>query len=99
MQEFCVTVTRKIPKPRPPERALALLEEYRLFPVARTDYPMILTGIDYSLRYGISFWDAANVAAAEALEAAVLFIEALSHGQQYGSVTVENPFLGDRSLP
>ncbi len=97
MQEFYVTVTRKIAKPLAPTTALALLEEYRLFPVAYTDYPMMLTAIEYSLRYGISYWDAAIVAAAETLEAPLLFSEDLSHGQRYGSVTVENPFLGDRT--
>ena len=52
---------------------MALLEEYRLFPTAYTDYPLILSAIEHSLRYGISYWDGAIVAAAEALDASVLY--------------------------
>lgn len=93
LQEFYVTVTRKIRVPLPPEVAVALLDEYRLFPFVVTDYPLIVTGIEKAIRYGISFWDGAILAAAETLGAPVLFTEDLSHGQQYGPVRVENPFL------
>jgi len=93
LQEFYVTVTRKIRKPLAPETAVALLEEYRLFPTAYTDYPLILSAIEHSLRYRISYWDGAIVAAAEALDASVLYTEDLSHGQRYGVVQVANPFL------
>jgi predicted nucleic acid-binding protein len=93
LQEFFVTVTRKIQKPLAPETAVALLDEYRLFPTAYTDYPLILSAIEHSLRYGISYWDGAIVAAAEALEASVVYTEDLSHGQRYGATRVINPFL------
>ena len=93
LQEFWVTVTRKIRKPLPLEVALALLDEYRLFPIAYTDYPLIVAAIEHSLRYEISYWDGAIVAAAEALEAPVLYSEDLSHDQQYGTTRVVNPFL------
>ena len=92
LQEFYVTVTRKIQRPLEPEKAVALLEEFRLFPTAYTDYPLILSAIEHSLRYGISYWDGAIVAAAEALEATVLYSEDLSHGQHYGAIQVVNPF-------
>lgn len=92
LQEFYVTVTRKIQKPLVPESAVALLDEYRLFPTVNTDYPLILTAIEHSLRFGISYWDAAIIAAAEALESSVLYSEDLSHGQQYGAIRVVNPF-------
>jgi predicted nucleic acid-binding protein len=93
LQEFYVTVTRKIQKPLAPETAVSLLEAYRLFPIAQTDYPLILTAIEHSLRHGISYWDGAIVAAAEALDAPVLYTEDLSHKQRYGTVQVINPFL------
>ncbi len=93
LQEFYVTVTRKIQKPLAPEMAVALLHEYRLFPTAHTDYPLILSAIEYSLRFRISYWDGAIVAAAEALEASVLYTEDLSHDQRYGEIRVINPFL------
>jgi predicted nucleic acid-binding protein len=43
-------------------------------------------------RYRISFWDALIVSAAEAAGAQVLYTEDLNDGQQYGQVTVRNPF-------
>jgi predicted nucleic acid-binding protein len=94
LQEFYVTVTRKIKKPLKPELAVALMEQYRVFPLVATDYPLIVSAVELALRYGISYWDGAIVAAAEALEAKVLYSEDLSHGQLYGSVRAVNPFVG-----
>jgi predicted nucleic acid-binding protein len=93
LQEFYVTVTRKIRKPLPPDLAVALMDEYREFPMVPTDYPLIVSAAELSLRYGISYWDAAIVAAAEVLEASTLYTEDLNHGQRYGSVLAVNPFL------
>lgn len=93
-QELYVTLTRKIRRPLPPDRAVELLEELRHFPMAITDYPLVVAAIEHSLRYGISYWDGAIVAAAEALGAPLLYSEDLAHGQRYGAVRVANPFFG-----
>ena len=93
LQEFYVTVTRKIRKPLAPELAVALMEEYRVFPTVPTDYPLIVSAVEVSLRHGVSYWDGAILAAAEVLEAPILYTEDLSHGQRYGSVRAVNPFL------
>jgi len=92
LQEFFVTVTRKIAKPLTPDSAVALLDEFRYFPVVATDYPIIVAGIEISVRFGVSYWDGAIIAAAESLGAKILFTEDLSHGQNYGSVQAVNPF-------
>ena len=93
LQEFYVTVTRKIRKPLAPELAVALMDEYRVFPTVPTDYPLIVSAVELSLRHGISYWDGAILAAAEALEASVLYTEDLNHGQAYGAVRAVNPFV------
>ena len=93
LQEFYVTVTRKIRKPLAPELAVALMDEYRVFPTVPTDYPLIVTAVELSLRYGVSYWDGAILAAAEVLEAPILYTEDLAHEQRYGSVRAVNPFL------
>jgi predicted nucleic acid-binding protein len=93
LQEFYVTVTRKIRKVLSPELAVALMDEYRVFPTVATDYPLIASAVELSLRHHISYWDGAIVAAAEALEATTLYIEDLAHGQRYGTVRAVNPFL------
>jgi predicted nucleic acid-binding protein len=59
-----------------------------------TDYPLIVAAVELSLRYGISYWDGAIVAAAEVLGAPTLYTEDLAHGQVYGTVRAVNPFLG-----
>lgn len=92
LQEFYVTVTRKIHKPLAPEVAVALMDEYRVFPTVPTDYPLIVSAVELSLRYGISYWDGAIVAAAEVLEAPILYTEDLNHQQRYGPVRAVNPF-------
>jgi predicted nucleic acid-binding protein len=92
LQEFYVTVTRKIRTPLAPDRAVALMDEYRVFPTVATDYPLIVSAVETSLRLGISYWDGAIVAAAEVLEAPILYTEDLGHGQRYGHVRVVNPF-------
>ena len=96
LQEFYVNATRKIARPLAPHVALALLEQFRTFPVVWTDYPLIVAGIEASLRFGISYWDGAIIAAAERLGASTLYTEDLNHGQLYGSVQAVNPFLSDR---
>jgi len=93
LQEFYVAVTRKIRTPLAPELAVALMEEYRVFPTVPTDYPLIVSAVEISLRYGVSYWDGAILAAAEVLEAPILYTEDLSDGQRYGSVRAVNPFL------
>jgi len=92
LQEFYVNVTRKIALPLGPDEAVALLEQFRSFPVVWTDYPLIVAGIEAALRFGISYWDGAIIAAAERLGATTLYTEDLSHGQHYGSVQAVNPF-------
>jgi predicted nucleic acid-binding protein len=93
LQEFYVNVTRKIAKPLTPDAAVALLEQLRRFPMVPTDYPLIVAGVEISLRFGISYWDGAIIAAAECLGATTLYTEDLSHGQRYGTVQAVNPFL------
>ena len=92
LQEFYVNVTRKIARPLVPDEAVALLEQFKSFPVVWNDYPLIVAGIEAALQFGISYWDGAIIAAAVRLGAATLYTEDLSHGQHYGSVQAVNPF-------
>ena len=92
LQELYVTVTRKARCPLPPDEAVALIEELRKFPLVQTDYPLVLAGIETSLRFGLAYWDGAIIAAAARLGAATLYTENLSHGQDYGPVRAIDPF-------
>jgi predicted nucleic acid-binding protein len=92
LQEFYVTVTTKMKKPMAPELAVALMDEYRVFPTVPTDYPLVVSAVELSVKYGISYWDGAIIAAAQVLEADTLYTEDLNHGQRYETVRVVNPF-------
>ena len=92
LQEFYVTVVRKIEVPLSADQALEWIEQFDAFPCVATDRALVKIAIELSERYQISYWDGAIVAAAEALDATTLFSEDLNHGQHYGSVQVVNPF-------
>ena len=72
------------------------IEQLTAFPCQVTDHRLVRIAIEQSIRYRISYWDAAILSAAGALGCRILYSEDLNHGQQYEQVTVVNPFK-DRS--
>jgi predicted nucleic acid-binding protein len=94
LEEFYVTVTARIRRPLAPETAVALIDEYRVFPIAVTDYPMIATAVELSLLHGLSYRDASALAAARALEAPVLYSAAFPEPRRFGGIQVVDPFEG-----
>ncbi len=92
LQEFFVTVVRKASRPLSAERALEWIEEWMAFPCQPIDHQLVRIAIERSERYAISYWDAAILAAAEAVGAGTVYSEDLNHGQRYGNVRVVNPF-------
>ena len=92
LQEFYVTVTRKIERGLSAERALEWIEQLEAFPCLAIDNALVKVAAEISERYQISYWDGAIIAAAEALGAETLYSEDLNHEQQYGSVQVRDPF-------
>lgn len=93
LAEFYVNAQRKGAVPLTPDEAKEWV--YRLSKKAfqPVDYAVIRAGIEHARRYQLSYWDGAIIAAAERLGARVVYSEDLNHGQTYGSVRVENPFL------
>ncbi len=96
LQEFYVTVVRKIDVPLTAQQALEWIEQLDAFPCVATDRALVKIAVELSQRHQISYWDGAIIAAAEFLGAATLFSEGLSHGQLYGAVQVVNPFREQR---
>jgi predicted nucleic acid-binding protein len=92
LQEFYVTVTRKLTVPLPPEEAMAFLDRFHAFPLVVTDFGLVAEGIRNSVKFQVSYWDGAIIAAAERLKAKTLYSEDLNHGQCCGDVTIVNPF-------
>ncbi len=93
LQEFFVTVVRKIERPLGPELAIEWIEQLEIFPCAVIDAALVKVAIETSLRFQISYWDAAIIAAADLMGPKTLYSEDLSHGQLYGRVQVLNPYL------
>lgn len=93
LAEFYVNVQRKSGRPLTAEEAQEWVFRLSKKPFQPVDYKVIRAGIDHARRYQISYWDGAIIAAAERLGASVVYSEDLNHGQTYGSVRVENPFL------
>ncbi len=95
LQEFYTVATRKLKRALPEEEVFALIEEYLRLPVVHIDQMILVEGIHNSIKYQISYWDGAIIAAAERLKCRTLYTEDLNNGQEYGTVTVRNPFTGD----
>ena len=92
LQEFYVTVTRKLDRELSAEQALEWMEQLEAFPCLAIDNALVKIAAEISERYQIAYWDAAIIAAAEALGAETLYSEDLNHGQRYGAVEVRDPF-------
>lgn len=61
-------------------------------PILPVTEELVFAAMDAKVRHQISYWDAAIIAAAEALGAREFYSEDLNDGQMYGSVRVVNPF-------
>jgi len=92
LQEFYVNAVRT-PQDLGHDDALAMIEEIAgSRPVIAIDLPLMRHALQLRSRFGIAYWDAAVVAGAHRLGAAVLVSEDFAHGQNYGGVRVLNPF-------
>lgn len=93
LQEFFLSVTRKIPKPMQVEIARDIVEDLLKWNVVINDGDSILAAIDIHNRYRYSFWDALIIQAAIQGGADQILSEDLSHGHSVYGVRIINPFL------
>jgi len=93
LQEFFVSVTRKLAQPMPVEDAARAVRRLSAFPVVQVDPTMILDAISISQKAGFSFRDALIVQAAIQGGANTLYSEDLQHNQNVEGVRIINPFL------
>ena len=92
LQEFYVTVTRKLPKPLPPEKAGEIVREYLAWTVVTGSPNLLTSALDLHQRQGLNFWDAMIVQAAIEAGCDRLYSEDMNAGQHYGPVVIVNPF-------
>jgi predicted nucleic acid-binding protein len=93
LQEFYVQATRPTrPDALPHDIAAGLIRTWLRFKVQENTVPVMLDALKIKRRYGISYWDAAVVAAARALGCRELCSEDMADGSDYEGTTVINPF-------
>jgi predicted nucleic acid-binding protein len=90
LHEFHVNFVRK---GHSAEVAAALIADFCHWPVIDNTLAVFGLGLSLQARWQLSLWDAMILAAAHTSGARELLTEDLSDGQDYGGVTVLNPFL------
>ena len=92
LQEFFVTVTRKVAKPLSVEDAADRIREFGAWKVFAPGPNDVLRAIALHKQAKVSFWDAMVVHAAAELGCDVLWTEDLNDGQVIGGVRIRDPF-------
>jgi len=92
LQEFCANARREPTKPLSLDDTHRIIREYVAWEVVVNTPTSVLDALRIEARYKVSFWDALILAAAGHAGAETVYSEDFSHGQQYGSVRVVNPF-------
>jgi predicted nucleic acid-binding protein len=90
LSEFYSIATKKLSMNS--QVAEAIVSDLRVWTLHRATHADIIAAIQLQRRYAISWWDALIVNSAIELGCRVLWSEDLSHGQQYGPITLRNPF-------
>jgi predicted nucleic acid-binding protein len=93
LQEFYVQATR-------PTRAdaiahdivTALIRTWLRFKVQEITVPIMIGALEIKATYGLSYWDAAVVAAARALGCRELYSEDMTHGREIEGTIIIDPF-------
>ncbi len=91
LQEFYVTITRKIKNPLKLAEAREIIRNYLAWPVQVNDPETTIRASEIEEKNGISFWDALIVAAALRLQAGKIISEDLNSGQIIEGILIENP--------
>jgi predicted nucleic acid-binding protein len=92
LQEFFVTVTRKVAKPLTVEEAADRIREFSAWKVFAPSADDVLAAIALQQQANLSFWDAMIVRAAAETQCDVLWTEDLNDGQVIRGVRIRNPF-------
>jgi len=93
LQEFYVTVTRKLAKPISKRAAREVVATYEVWEVFRPGAIDISAASETEERFRLSFWDALIITAARRCRATSLLSEDLQDGMVIDSLTISNPLL------
>ena len=90
LMEFYSVGTRTLGLPS--DEAEQVIDGFAKWAIHRPALNDVVSACGVHRRHGIAWWDAMLIHSATQLECDILWTEDLSHGQQYGSVVVRNPF-------
>jgi predicted nucleic acid-binding protein len=93
LQEFYVTITRKVHVPVAPDVATERLRSLARWRVHAPLADDVVAAAEISSRHQLSFWDAMIVRSAAEVGCHTLWTEDLTDGQQIEAVRIRNPFL------
>ena len=92
LQEFFVTVTRKISKPMDVAVAKEIVKDLLKRKVVTVSGGLILDAIELQQKYKYSFWDSLIIASGIHGGASTILSEDLSDKQEIKGVVIKNPF-------
>ncbi|MCZ7533805.1 MAG: PIN domain-containing protein [Acidimicrobiia bacterium] len=93
IQEFFVQATRPSrSNPVSYEHALGLIQSFMRFPIQEITMAIVLMAMSTREKFRLSYWDAAIIESARAMKCDVVLSEDLSLRQDFGGITVINPF-------
>lgn len=92
LQEFFVTVTRKLPIPLPAREAAAIVADLSTLPTHAPTGLDVMAAIELHQDLEVSFWDAMVIRSAAELQCSILWSEDLTPNRRYGHVEVRNRF-------
>ena len=92
LQEFYVTMTRKVLHPLPPNKVRNIIQDYFSWHIEVNDPMSVLVASRIEGNYKISFWDALIVAAASKAKVKKILTEDLQTGQTIEGILIVNPF-------
>ena len=95
LQEYYQVVTRRLTPGMPVEMARADIRDLLSWDPVKTDAAVLESAWTVEARYGLSWWDALIVGAAQRADCRYLLTEDLQHGQSLEGLTVLNPFESD----
>lgn len=97
LQEFYHQATRPHgPAGLTHEQALAFLTPLGTLPTQEITVELFTRATEIRARFGVSYWDAAILAAAKLMGCEAVYSEDLSHEQNYDGVMVIDPFMAGR---
>jgi predicted nucleic acid-binding protein len=93
LHEFVNVVTRKLKPPMSFAQASERVAQFCQFEVIGSSANSVQAALALAQEHKISWWDALILEAALRADADVLVSEDGQHGQRFGKLVVENPFL------